>query len=76
MGKAPLDHLVHGGVVILIGKALQLEALVVAFPGAPILKDHHTGHDIRAGNIRNIEGFHAAGGGNREHFSEGYQGGV
>ena len=76
MGEAPLDHLVHGGVVILIGKALQPEALVVAFPGAAILKNHHTGHDIRAGNIGNIKGLHAAGGGNGEHFPEGYQGGV
>ena len=48
VGEAALHNLVHGGVVVLIRQALYLEALVIAFPGAAVLKDHHAGHDVRA----------------------------
>ena len=47
MSKAPHDNLTHGGVIVLILKALQLKTLVVALPWFPVLKYHHAGDDIR-----------------------------
>ena len=70
MDKPPGHDLTHGGVVVLIGQPLHLEALVVAFLRLSLLKYHHAGHDVRAGNVGNIEGFHPFRGGNGQHFSK------
>ena len=68
--KPPGHDLTHGGVVVLIGQPLHLEALVVAFLRLSLLKYHHAGNDVRAGNVGNIEGFHPFRGGNGQHFSK------
>ena len=70
VGKTPLHYLVHGSIVILVGKAFQLEALVVAFEGLSILKNHHAGNDVRAGDVGNIKGFYPFWDGNIQHFSK------
>ena len=70
MDKASLHHLIHGGIVVLIFKPLHLEALIVALFWLPILEHHHTGHNVRAGDIGNIEGLDAPGGRNPQHFSQ------
>ena len=67
---AAREHFAHGGVVVLIGQPLHLEALVVAFLRLSLLKYHHAGNDVRAGNVGNIEGFHPFRGGNGQHFSK------
>ena len=48
----------HGRVVVLIGQALDLEALIGRFERLSILKDDHGGDNIRPGQVGDVVGFH------------------
>ena len=61
MREAASQDLAHGGVVVLVVQPLQLEVPVGGAQGLAVRKDHHGGHDVRAGNVGNIVGLHAAG---------------
>ena len=68
VSQSPEKNLVHGGVVILPGQVLDLEALILTLFGLAVLEDHHTGHNVRTGDVGNIIGFHSGGRGNGQHL--------
>ena len=56
--QPPQQDLMHGRVVVLIGQALDLEALIGRFERLSILKDDHGGDNIRPGQVGDVVGFH------------------
>ena len=70
MGKAPVEHLVHCGIVVLVLHALELEALVFAFFRLAVLEDHHGGHDVGPGDVGDVVGLHPVQAGQAQHLAQ------
>ena len=61
MRKAPLEHLTHGCIVILIAQPLDPKALIILFAGLSVCEDHHGRHDVRPGGVGNVIRFQPRG---------------
>ena len=58
MRQPAQQHLMHGRVIVLIGQALDAEALIGGFERPAVLKNDHGRDDIRPGQVGNIIGLH------------------
>ena len=63
VGEPPLQHLLHGGIVIRSGQCFDGELAVVPLQGLSVHKDHHGGYHIVAAQIGDIVALHPVGDG-------------